>query len=228
MAVEIPVVVDIEGAFEKAANQVKTASAPLRRAINELNDRLADDMERLNSIDPSSPIFKYLAKDIQDVSQEMEILNDQILRYSTNDGSIKRMNAEMASLARRWEEMGSEQKFTSDGKLTDDAKKLYDDYKKVTEEISRAGRSLAQMEAEEKKILSLRKQGQQSRQYEERVLNSTIKTMRILQEQERMLCRATLSRHTTPHWFGRIRQDPSHPRPLAFLPVPRNTPLLPL
>lgn len=187
MAVDIPVVIDIDKAFEDAAKQVKTASAPLRRSIDELNERLSDDIKRLNSMDPTSPMFKYLAKDIQDVTMELGDLNDMFAKFSSNQGSIKMMSSELASLSRRWEEMGAAQKFTSDGKLSADAKALLAEYKNVTAEIQRSGKSLSQLEAEDRRILELNQKKRQAYKDENRILNSTLKTMNVLQAQERIL-----------------------------------------
>lgn len=187
MAVEIPVVIDIDQAFADAAKKVKTASTPLRRSIEELNEALSEDLKLFNTLEVNDPLFRDLAKDIQSITYEMELVNDQFLKFSTNEGSIRRMNGELASLNRRWEEMGSAQKFASNGELTDDAKKLKEEYKSVIEEIKKTGKTLAQLEEEERRSLDLTKKKLQTYRDENRILNTTVKTMRILREQERIL-----------------------------------------
>lgn len=187
MAVEIPVVIDIEAAFAEAAKKVDKASAPLRSSIDDLNKRISDNIQLMNMSEYNDPLFKQAAKDIQVASQAMEVLNDQFIKYSTNEGSIKQMNAELASLSRRWEEMGRGQKFTADGKLSADAKKLRSEYVRVAAEVERTGWTLSKMAAEEQKLLSIKRKVQQTRKYENAILNSTVKTMKVLQEQERIL-----------------------------------------
>ena len=187
MAVEIPVIIDIEGAFADAAKRVDKASAPLRSSIEQLNKELSEDMEIMKMSQVNSDLFKDAAKDVQRITQYMELANDQFLKYSSNSGSLRRMNAELASLERRWQEMGSAQKFTAGGELSGEAKQLKAEYIAITEQIKRSGKSISQMIAEEQKLLALKKKGAQSRQYENAILNTTVKTMRVLQEQERIL-----------------------------------------
>lgn len=198
MAVEIPVVIDIEGAFKDAAKRVPAAVQPLRTSLEHLTEDLGVWREIMNESDIDSSDFREAAKNVQAISQAIEVANDKFIKFSTNEGSIKRMSAELASLNRRWEEMGAAQKFRSDGTLTDEAKQLYGEYKKITAELQKSGKSLAQMEAEEKKVISAaierynlihknQRKVAQTRQYENTILNTTVKTMRVLQEQERIL-----------------------------------------
>lgn len=187
MAVEIPVVIDIDKAFQDAANRVKSASNPLRSSIAELNDRISDDLKLLNMSEFNDPVFKQAAKDIQLASQAMEVLNDQIIKYATNEGSIKQMNAALSSLSRRWAEMGAAQKFNATGGLTSDAQKIVSDYKNITKEIQKQGRTLEQIIAEETKIEALKAKGIQTRRYENAILKTTVNTIRTLEEKERIL-----------------------------------------
>lgn len=187
MAVEIPVVINIDAAFADAAAKVPKAVSPLRNAISELNEDLAFWREQMQNAKIDSADFRLAAKEFQNISQALEVANDRFLQFSSNEGSIKRMNIDLALLNRRWEEMGATQKFTTDGKLTDEAKQLRAEYSKVTAEIKKSGQSLSQLEAEEQRLLELKKRGQQSRNYENKILNTTVKTVRVLQEQERIL-----------------------------------------
>lgn len=187
MAVEIPVVIDIDGAFAAAAAKMPKAMQPLERSIEKLNSDLAVFRDVLREADIDSLDFKTAAKEMQNISQAIEVANDKFLKFSTNEGSIRRMSGELASLNRRWEEMGAAQKFRADGSLTADAQKLKAEYKAITEEIKRSGQTLAQLEAEERRLLSLKQKGQQQRKYENAILNATVKSMRVLQEQERIL-----------------------------------------
>ena len=90
------------------------------------------------------------AKWVQGLSQSLDVANDKMRRLAANDGSIKQMTATLASLNRRWEEMGRSQKREWHGGLTDEAKKLYEEYKKIAERL-KENRTLAQMWAREQK-----------------------------------------------------------------------------
>lgn len=194
MAVEIPVVVDIDKGFAEAAKRVPSAMKPLKDSIEKITADLADWQEKLSKFKIDSPQWKNAAKNIQLISQALEVADDRLRRYTSNDGSIKRMSAELASLNRRWEEMGAAQKYDKKGNLSADAKKLWDEYKRITTELKEQGKTLAQIEAEERKIIELANKrdelsakGIQKRRYENAILNSTVKSYRVLQEQERIL-----------------------------------------
>ena len=115
MAVEIPVVIDIDAAFADAAKRVPKAMKPLQDSIQGLSEELTKWQEQINSSKIDSKKWENAAKHFQAVSQALEVANDRLAQFSTNDGSIKRMNADLAALARRWEEMGEKQKFDKNG-----------------------------------------------------------------------------------------------------------------
>lgn len=194
MAVDIPVVIDIDKAFAEAAAKVPKAMAPLESSINKLNDRLAKANDNLNKYKIGSKNWEKAAKEIQLVTQAIETANEQFDHFASNGGSIKQMSNDLAALRRRWEEMGAKQKFDSKGNLSAEAQQLISDYKRISAELEKSGKTLAQMEQEEKRLAEaaqrraeLTKKGAQARQYENAILNTNVKTMRILQEQERIL-----------------------------------------
>ena len=187
MAVEIPVIIDIDAAFADAAKKVPQAMQPLQNSIKKLNEDLSVYSDILGDVDIDSEDFKQAAKEIQNIAQAVEVANDKFLKLSTNEGSIRRLSGEIASLNRRWEEMGAQQKFMSNGAYTDDAKKLVNDYKKATAELEKQGLTLEQVIEKERRLTDLKQKGIQTRRYENAILNSTVKTTAILEEKERIL-----------------------------------------
>lgn len=187
MAVEIPVVIDIDKAFKDAAKNVKTASAPLRSSIDALNAEISKDIQILNMTNVNDELFEQAAKSIQKNTQALELYNDQLAKYSSNAGSIKRMNAELESLNRRWDEMGSKQKFKKNGDLSKDAQKMVQQYRDIALQVQKTGQSLAQIVAQEERLNTAKQRGLQTKRYEDAIMNSSVKTMRVLQEQERIL-----------------------------------------
>lgn len=187
MAVEIPVVIDIDKAFKDAAKNVKTASAPLRSSIDALNAEISEDIQILNMTNVNDKLFEQAAKSIQKNTQALELYNDQLAKYSSNAGSIKRMNAELESLNRRWDEMGSKQKFKKNGDLSKDAQKMVQQYRDIALQVQKTGQSLAQIVAQEERLNAAKQRGLQTKRYEGAIMNSSVKTMRVLQEQERIL-----------------------------------------
>lgn len=187
--VQIPVVIDIDKAFEEAAKKVGGAMEPLEKQINKLTKDLEGWRHVLNTEDIGNDLWKVAAKNIQNVSEALAEAEYQLRRYTSNEGSIRQMSADLAELERRWAEMGSAQKFTDSGgkNLSADAQSLLNQYKNITAEIERQGKSLAQLAAEESRINKLKQQGSQSRRYDTAILQSNIKTIRVLSEQQRIL-----------------------------------------
>ena len=187
MAVEIPVVVDIEEAFKDAAKKVATAGKPLETSVEALSDRLTATIEKMNHYQVDSNQWKGAVKEVQRLTEMLDLANDKMQRFGSNTGSIKQLSAELSRIERQWEKLGESQKYDKRGAFSTNANKLISDYKAVTAEIQRTGRTLAQMAAEEQRLQSLRAKGLQSRRYENAIMSSGVKTMQVLQEQERIL-----------------------------------------
>lgn len=150
MAVEIPVVIDIDKAFDDAIKKLPSVMRPLKNTIEQLSQEL-NIARQLMAVAPiDSKDWQDAAKWVQGLSQSLDVANDKMRRLAANDGSIKQMTATLASLNRRWEEMGRSQKREWHGGLTDEAKKLYEEYKKIAERL-KENRTLAQMWAREQK-----------------------------------------------------------------------------
>lgn len=191
MAVEIPVVIDIDKAFQDAAKRTKTAMEPLEQTIERLTSDLGAWREILNESSIRGDDWLVAAKNIQNISERLAEADYELRRYTSNEGSIRRMSTDLAELERRWAAMGAQEKYTTnaDGSRTfsAEAQKALTQYKQISEELQREGKTLAQLAAEENRIMQLRAKGVQSRRYENAILNTTVKSMRVLQEQERIL-----------------------------------------
>lgn len=150
MAVEIPVVIDIDKAFDDAIKKLPSVMRPLKNTIEQLSQELNIARQLMAEAPIDSKDWQDAAKWVQGLSQSLDVANDKMRRLAANDGSIKQMTATLASLNRRWEEMGRSQKREWHGGLTDEAKKLYEEYKKIAERL-KENRTLAQMWAREQK-----------------------------------------------------------------------------
>lgn len=150
MAVEIPVVIDIDKAFDDAIKKLPSVMRPLKNTIEQLSQELNIARQLMAEAPIDSKDWQDAANMVKGLSQSLEVASDKMRRLVANDGSIKQMTATLASLNRRWEEMGRSQKREWHGGLTDEAKKLYEEYKKIAERL-KENRTLAQMWAREQK-----------------------------------------------------------------------------
>lgn len=191
MAVHIPVVIDIDQAFEEAAKKVTSAMQPLQKSIESLTEDLGVWRDLLNESTINSPDFIEAARNIQNISERLAEADYAMKRFSSNEKSIRQMTIDLADLEREWAEMADSQKYATsasgDKTLSTDAQTLIKNYKNVTAEIQKSGKTLAQIAAEERRIDQIKQKGVQTRRYENAILNTTIKTMRVLTEQERIL-----------------------------------------
>lgn len=190
MAVEIPVVIDIDKAFDDAIKKLPSAMRPLKNTIQQLSEELNIARQLMAEAPIDSKDWQDAAKWVQGLSQSLDVANDKMRRLAANDGSIKQMTATLASLNRRWEEMGRSQKREWHGGLTDEAKKLYEEYKKIAERL-KENRTLAQMWAREQKQAADAAKAQadalKAAQDKAFMMSSPANTLGGLQKQESLL-----------------------------------------
>ena len=193
MAVEIPVVIDIDKAFDNAIKKLPSVMRPLKNTIEQLSQELNIARQLMAEAPIGSKDWQDAAKWVQGLSQSLDVANDKMRRLAANDGSIKQMTATLASLNRRWEEMGRSQKRERHGGLTDEAKKLYEEYKKIAERL-KENRTLAQMWAREQKRAADAAKAQaaatKAAQDKAFMMSSPANTLGGLQKQESLLTTA--------------------------------------
>lgn len=144
MAVEIPVVVDIEGAFKDAAARVPSASNPLRQSFDKLSQQLSKFKGQMETSDVFSKQFENTARSVMKTEEALDLLIYKMNQLKTNDGSINRLAGDMQLIQQQWARMGSEQMFDSSGKLSADGKKLQQSYAAIATEIDRINALLRQ------------------------------------------------------------------------------------
>lgn len=148
MAVEIPVVIDIDKAFDDAIKKLPSVMRPLKNTIEQLSQELNIARQLMAEAPIDSKDWQDAANMVKGLSQSLEVASDKMRRLVANDGSIKQMTATLASLNRRWEEMGYMQKFQNASQLSGEAKALYAEYKRITKSLQQ-NKTLTQLWAEE-------------------------------------------------------------------------------
>lgn len=148
MAVEIPVVIDIDKAFDDAIKKLPSAMRPLKNTIEQLSQELNIARQIMAEAPIDSKDWQDAANMVKGLSQSLEVASDKMRGLVANDGSIKQMTATLASLNRRWEEMGYMQKFQNASQLSSEAEALYAEYKRITKSLQQ-NKTLTQLWAEE-------------------------------------------------------------------------------
>lgn len=193
MAVEIPVVIDIDKAFDDAIKKLPSAMRPLKNTIEQLSQELKIARQLMEEAPIDSKDWQDAAKWVQGLSQSLDVANDKMRRLAANDGSIKQMTATLASLNRRWEEMGYMQKFQNASQLSGEAKALYAEYKRITKSLQQ-NKTLTQLWAEEqaKAAKAAERQAAATKAAQDKafMMSSPANTLAGLRKQETLLSAA--------------------------------------
>nr|DAI70591.1 MAG TPA: Tape measure domain protein [Bacteriophage sp.] len=190
MAVEIPVVIDIDKAFDDAIKKLPSAMRPLKNTIEQLSQELNIARQIMAEAPIDSKDWQDAANMVKGLSQSLEVASDKMRGLVANDGSIKQMTATLASLNRRWEEMGYMQKFQNASQLSSEAEALYAEYKRITKSLQQ-NKTLTQLWAEEqaKAAKAAERQAAATKAAQDKafMMSSPANTLGGLQKQESLL-----------------------------------------
>nr|DAE44051.1 MAG TPA: Tape measure domain protein [Bacteriophage sp.] len=193
MAVEIPVVIDIDKAFDDAIKKLPSAMRPLKNTIEQLSQELNIARQIMAEAPIDSKDWQDAANMVKGLSQSLEVASDKMRGLVANDGSIKQMTATLASLNRRWEEMGYMQKFQNASQLSGEAKALYAEYKRITKSLQQ-NKTLTQLWAEEqaKAAKAAERQAAATKAAQDKafMMSSPANTLAGLRKQETLLSAA--------------------------------------
>ena len=193
MAVEIPVVIDIDKAFDDAIKKLPSAMRPLKNTIEQLSQELKIARQLMEEAPIDSKDWQDAANMVKGLSQSLEVASDKMRRLVANDGSIKQMTATLASLNRRWEEMGYMQKFQNASQLSSEAEALYAEYKRITKSLQQ-NKTLTQLWAEEqaKAAKAAERQAAATKAAQDKafMMSSPANTLAGLRKQETLLSAA--------------------------------------
>ena len=193
MAVEIPVVIDIDKAFDDAIKKLPSAMRPLKNTIEQLSEELKIARQLMEEAPIDSKDWQDAANMVKGLSQSLEVASDKMRRLVANDGSIKQMTATLASLNRRWEEMGYMQKFQNASQLSSEAEALYAEYKRITKSLQQ-NKTLTQLWAEEqaKAAKAAERQAAATKAAQDKafMMSSPANTLAGLRKQETLLSAA--------------------------------------
>lgn len=174
-----------------ATERVRTGIDGMANSMNGLNARLQASRIALQSSALDSPEWKQAAKDIRAITDEMAKWEQKMQTLGMKSGSIEKMRAEITAIEQKWNALSRTQRDGSAGQ------KVLQQYRQITAEIEKEGKSLSQIIAEEQKRAQLAQRGAQSRKFEQWSLQNLATTMAGLQRQAQTLQR--IMDTTVPH-----------------------------
>lgn len=170
-------------------NKYRAGVVANANSMSRLNAELQEWKQILDNADIGTEKWSQAAGAVAQLSQKIREVNQEIANLGVKSRSIDGLNARIQAINEQWKKMGVYEKYLEiDFKqLTPEAKALYEEYKNHILALQQHGKTLDQILQKEQRRTKLVEQGAQRRKYENAILNSTVKTMRVLQEQERIL-----------------------------------------
>lgn len=160
------------------------------RSMDDLNTKLAAWQVEMKSADIGSQKWYEAAQNVALLSQEIKDASDALAAMGLKVGSIDAVNAKIQQLNKEWNSMGLNEKYIAGDPskgLTERARAVISMYKQQNDELQQQAISLEKIAQKEADRVRAINQGAQRRRYENAILSTTVKTMRVLQEQERIL-----------------------------------------
>lgn len=155
--------------------------------LNNINAKIAGYTAMLNNSDIGSAKFEEAAIQLGKMSRQLQTVQANVKILGTHFGSIDQLNAKLQLANQNWNELASSKKFTADGKLSDTAKSLVVEYKKLSAELKTQGISMAELVAKEQQRIQKHQQYLTNRKKENAILNTTVKTVDALQAKVNVL-----------------------------------------
>lgn len=154
MAVEIPVYVDIEGAFKDAAKRTPNASKPLEEQVELVSKRLSNAIQKMQKVtikpvgganvaDLDAKMSRY-ANTARLAAQQMLKLGQAQGKLIAGRVDIQELSSKISVLAAKWNSMKLGSKFDGDGKLRVKAQDLIGQMNTLTGRAIRFGNALSE------------------------------------------------------------------------------------
>lgn len=239
MAVEIPIIIDIDKAFQDASKRVKTAMQPLQRSVDDAKinvpnffpqigeslkklelarDRVHELTTELKGLMSKKEAQFFLPFDASKLDRVINALlkaqaslsadgfNQYVEGLSRADFELLRMaehykaleissmkmsdsingyRARMADLNEQWNRMTAAERNSAEGQAV--YKKYVQEANALRTVVLTLDEKMAKEQAAANATIQSQKRAQQSRKYEAAILKSTVTTLKVLQEQERIL-----------------------------------------
>ena len=153
MAVEIPVVIDIEGAFADAASRTDTAAKPLEAKVDQVSSRISMAIMKMQktaargvgegNVESMDAAMTRYANTIRLTVQQMLKLGEAQGIVKADNVNIRSVAQEISVLSEKWKSMKIGSKFDDDGKLRVRAQEIIDKLSKLVSKAQRFGTALA-------------------------------------------------------------------------------------
>ena len=185
-----------QAALQASLNTVAGLSARLKA----LNEDMANE-------DVLSPTWQQLAKDVYQVSKRLERANLLAKEFGAETGSIDRLNAKMQRLTASFNALSNAERYNVDGTMSSKARAIVDAAKETSNALRKEAASLDSIiQKEQKRAENIRK-ATLNRQYENTILNTTVRTLDILTAKEQILSKRMSKAEIGSTKYSQIKKD---------------------
>lgn len=154
MAVEVPVVIDIEGAFADAAAKVPTAAKPLEDKVDQVSSRISTAIMKMQktaargvgegNVESMDAAMTRYANTVRLAAQQMLKLGEAQGVVKADNVNIRSIAQELSVLSDKWKSMKIGSKFDDDGKLRVRAQEIIDKFSRLVAKVQRFGTAVAE------------------------------------------------------------------------------------
>lgn len=166
-------------AFLKNIAKKRAALSALEKSVSNVNAKIQIWTERMNTTDVGSKKWRRATNEVMRLSEALAQLQYQTSLYTTQVGSINRINVELSEINRQWNAMGVQQKFVNgiSGQLTVEAEGLLNKYRLQNNALKEQGLSLSEIIRKEEAEAAAQTAKIRKRQEENALLKGSITTI---------------------------------------------------
>lgn len=126
--------------------------------LNNINAKIAGYTAMMNNSEIGGPKYQEAALNLEMMSRALKKVQMETQIFVKASGSVDQLNAKLQLLNAQWNQMSKSAKFTSDGRMSAEARALYEEYKRTTAELKKQGISMADLVAKEQQRIQKHKQ----------------------------------------------------------------------
>lgn len=153
--------------------------------LSGLNARLQASRLALENSAIGSPEWENAAKEIAKITDEIAKAKAQLKSFGNEAGSLNSLQTKLSELEKKWAALSGQ-----DRSREAIIRPIVDEYRQITTELQKEGKTLSQIIAEEQKRNQLAQHGLQNRKYEQFTMTTLAKTVSGLRQQAQFLKQA--------------------------------------
>lgn len=195
MVRDMEALADLSEKYGKSLEQIVAKRAELKAhqealfgihtTMDALNKSLSAWTSELNMAEIDSAQWHNAAQHVQELRDKIQETSDKLSEMGFKTGSIDQLNARLQKLTNQWNSLGN--RFDSSGKMTAEAKNIYDEYVKVTKQLQKEGKSMSEILSKQEAITQKLQEQDRIRKRNQLILSSEANTIDRIRQKIQLL-----------------------------------------